>query len=149
VTDPEKLPYDCFESLYHFRWNIEEGYKLYKSRIQLEAFSGKTSNAVKQDVYAKVFMMTTMAVLAFPIEEKLKREYQQNSRKHPNKVDRTNALAMVKEVLSKVLINKMIQPAIEAFDLVAKATTEIVRPNRRVERRKIKKKPPSMNYKQV
>jgi hypothetical protein len=149
VTDPEKLPYDCFESLYHFRWNIEEGYKLYKSRIQLEAFSGKTSKAVKQDVYAKVFMMTTMAVLAFPIEEKLKREYQQNSRKHPNKVNRTNALAMVKEVLSKVFINKMIQPAIEAFDLVAKATTEIVRPNRRVERRKIKKKPPSMNYKQV
>jgi hypothetical protein len=149
VTDPEKLPYDCFEALYHYRWNIEEGYKLYKSRMQLEAFSGRTAKAVKQDVYAKAFMMTTMAVLAFPIEEKLKREYEQNCRKHPYKVNRTNALSMVREIASKVFIDKMIQPAIAAFDLIARATTEIVRPNRKLERRRIKKKPPSMNYKQL
>jgi hypothetical protein len=47
IRDRERLPYDCFAGLYHYRWNIEEGYKLFKARIQLEAFSGKTAIAVQ------------------------------------------------------------------------------------------------------
>jgi hypothetical protein len=56
---------------------------------------------------------------------------------------------MVKEIISKVYIQRIIQPAIEAFDKILKATPEIVRPNRKFPRKKIKKKPPSMNYKQL
>lgn len=148
VLSPEILPYECFAELYHYRWNIEEGYKLFKCRLQLEAFSGKTSIAVKQDFFAKIFTMTTSAVLAFPIDEKLKAE-QTGKRKHPNKVNRTNALSMTKEIASKVIINKMIKPAITAFDKIMGATTEMVRKNRKFVRKKIKKKPPSMNYKQL
>jgi hypothetical protein len=149
ITSKEILPYECFGELYHYRWNIEEGYKLFKCRLQLEAFSGKTATAVKQDFFAKIFTMTTTAVLAFPVDEKIKKEYETNTRKHPNKVNRTNALSMVKEIAAKVFIDKMISPAIEAFDKILKATTEIVRPNRKFQRKKIKKKPPSMNYKQL
>jgi DNA-binding XRE family transcriptional regulator len=67
-------PYEVFSTPYHYRWNIEEGYKLYKCRLELEEFSGKTTQAVYQDFFAKVFMMTTTAVMPFPIEEKLKAE---------------------------------------------------------------------------
>lgn len=149
ITNKKILPYDCFGALYHFRWNIEEGYKLFKCRLQLEAFSGKTALAVKQDFFAKIFTMTTAAVLAFPIDEKLKEAAKTNKRKHPNKVNRTNALSMFKEIVAKVFLNKIIHPAIEAFDKIIEATTEIVRPNRKFERKKIKKKPPAMNYKQL
>ncbi len=148
VLSPEILPYDCFAELYHYRWNIEEGYKLFKCRLQLEAFSGKTAVAVKQDFFAKIFTMTTSAVLAFPIDEKLKAE-QTSKRKHCNKVNRTNALSMTSEIASKIIINKMIKPAIAAFDKIMKATTELVRKNRTFARKKIRKKPPSMNYKQL
>jgi hypothetical protein len=149
VLDNQKLPYESFGELYNYRWNIEEGYKLYKCRIQFEAFSGKTATAVKQDFYAKVFMMTTMAVLAFPLEEKLKQEQTRGSRKHPYKINRTNALAMVRETAHKLFIEKMIRPALAAFDKILRATTEIVRPNRKAPRKKHTKKPPSMNYKQL
>jgi hypothetical protein len=149
VLDCQILPYESFEQLYHFRWNIEEGYKLYKCRVQFEAFSGKTATAVRQDFHAKVFMMTTMAVLAFPLEEKLKQEQKNNNRKHANKVNRTNALAMVKEITHALFIKKMIRSALQAFDKIIRVTTEIVRPNRKFPRKKIKKKPPSMNYKQL
>jgi hypothetical protein len=149
VLSKKKLPYESFVTLYHFRWNIEEGYKLYKSRLNLEAFSGKTAHAVKQDFFAKVFLMTTAAVLAFPIEEKIKAEQKQSQRKHDSKVNRTNALAMVREITKKVLIDKMIKPALHALEKILKATTEIIRPNRKFPRKKIKKKPPSMNYKQL
>jgi hypothetical protein len=43
-----------------------------KSRIEVENFSGKTSIAVNQDFYAKIFMMSLCANLASPIEEKAK-----------------------------------------------------------------------------
>lgn len=155
VTDHDKLPYECFLSLYHQRWNIEEGYKLYKCRVNIEAFSGKTAKAVKQDIFAKAFMMTTMAVLAFPIEEKIKQE-QEHARLHQGgkkprkrfyKINRTNALAMVREISTKLFIDKMTNQALYAFDKIMEATTEIIRPNRKFERKKLKKKPPSMNYK--
>jgi hypothetical protein len=149
VLDNQKLPYESFGELYNYRWNIEEGYKLYKCRLQFESFSGKTATAVKQDFYAKIFMMTTMAVLAFPLEERLKREQANSNRRHPYKINRTNALAMVKEIAHKLFIERMIRPALTAFDNILRATIEIVRPNRKVPRKKRTKKPPSMNYKQL
>lgn len=149
VLSNETLPYECFAALYHHRWNIEEGYKLFKCRIQLEAFSGKTALAVKQDFFAKIFLMTTTAVLAFPVEEKIKQECESSSRKHPFKINRTNALAMTKEIAHHIFINKVIRPALEACDNILKATIEIVRPNRKLPRKKTRKKPPSMNYKQL
>lgn len=156
VLDSKQLPYECFKDLYHLRWNIEEAYKLFKSRLQLEAFSGKTALAVKQDFFSKIFLMTTTAVLAFPVEEQLRKEQQKEQnkktgrkRKHPRKINHTNALSMVKEIALKVLVQRMVRPALNALDSILKKTTEIVRPNRKFQRKKIKKKPPSMNYKQL
>lgn len=147
VRDKDFLPTSCFGELYHYRWNIEEGYKLFKCRLSLEAFTGKTSVAVKQDFFAKIFTMTTAAVLAFPIDEQIKNEQQTTKRKHQHQVNRTNALAMFKEMATKVFIKKIIEPSLKALDKILKATTELVRPKRKFERKKIKKKPPSMNYK--
>lgn len=149
VRDRERLPYDCFAGLYHYRWNIEEGYKLFKARVQMEAFSGKTAIAVQQDFFAKVFMMTTAAVLAFPVEERIKNECGASVRKHPCKINRTNALSMIKEMAAQIFIGKIVRKALKAFDQILIATIEIIRPDRKFPRRKIKKKPPSMNYKQL
>ena len=94
-------------------------------------------------------MMTTTAVLAFPVEQRIKQECQNSSRKHPFKINRTNALSMVKEIVAKLFLHKIIQPALIALDKILKATIEIIRPNRKFPRKKLKKKPPSMNYKQL
>ena len=147
VTNKEVLPYECFAELYHYRWNVEEAYKLLKCRLTLEAFSGKTAIAVKQEFFAKVFTMTLTAVLAFPVDERLKAE--SSTRKHPHKVNRTNALAMVQEIAIPVFVHKIIRPALDAFDKILKATTELVRTKRKFVRKKLKKKPPSINYKRL
>jgi hypothetical protein len=56
---------------------------------------------------------------------------------------------MFKEIVAKVFIGKIIDGALNAFDKIMKATTELIRPGRKFNRKKIKKKPPSMNYKQL
>ena len=150
MLDQDKVPYDTFVSLYAMRWNIEEAYKQYKTRLQLEVFTGKTALAIKQDFYAKVFIATTTAVLAFPIDERLKKEQEQEKRtKHFYKINRTNALSFTKESAPQIFIRKIITGALQAFDNFMRKTVEIVRPGRKNERKKSHKKPPSMNYKQL
>ena len=72
LLDDQKYPVEDMAELYHYRWCEEEGFKLFKSRMEVEYFSGKTAWAVKQDFFAKVFIMSLCANLAFPIEEKKK-----------------------------------------------------------------------------
>lgn len=107
-------------------------------------------HAIKQDFYAKIFIMTTTAVLAFPIEEKLKKEQEaEKTKKHTYKVNRTNALSMTKEFVPSIFIKKVIASALSTLDDILRKTVEIVRPNRKNPRKKTKKNPPSMNYKQL
>lgn len=149
LLDQEKYPYEHFSDLYHLRWNEEEGYKLYKSRCHLESFSGKTSIAVKQDFYANVFTMNLCAALAHPIEEKVRQETSGKNRKHPCKINRTNAIGAIKESLIGIFIKKKYKRAIASFDQILEKTPEIVRPDRKFPRKHVKNKPPSMNYKQL
>lgn len=149
ILDKEVIPYEDFAELYHFRWNIEEGYKLFKCRMDMEAFSGKTAIAVKQDFFAGIFMMTTAAVMAFPVAEELKKTTEISARKHPRQINKTNALSLVREMAISLFLKRMLNQAFHAFDKILKATTEIVRPNRKNPRKKITKKPPSLNYKNL
>jgi len=38
LTDMKQYEHIEFDTLYHYRWNEEEAYKLLKSRIELEIF---------------------------------------------------------------------------------------------------------------
>jgi hypothetical protein len=150
LTDGKTYLYSDFEQLYHYRWNEEEAYKLLKSRIELEDFSGKTAKAVKQDFHAKVFLMTLCASFAHPIEEKVIAEYEAyKNRKHGQKINRTNALANTMDILVPTFIHKKYKQAINAFDLLVWNTREIIRPGRSNPRNKKQKKPYSMNYKRL
>jgi len=153
LMDSAKYKLRDFGELYRIRWGIEEGFKMYKARVQVEAFSGKTAIAVRQDIYAKVMMMTLCAALAFPIEEKVIKEYHDDKKagliKHPHKINRTFAYWSTKGILIGMFIKKMFKRALSVFDKQVGANTEIVRPGRSNPR---KKRPPRlyhMNYKDV
>jgi hypothetical protein len=150
LIDTNAYPYEQFKELYHFRWNEEEAYKLLKNRIELENFSGKTAKAVKQDFHAKIFLLTLSAAYAHPIEERVRAEFKADSnRKHDQKINRTNAISMTKDILIGVLIKKQYEKALKAFDDIVYNTREIIRPDRKNERKHRQKKPYCMNYKRL
>jgi hypothetical protein len=150
LTDTNYCKYEEFESLYHYRWNEEEAYKLLKNRIELEDFSCKTARGIKQDFHAKIFLMTLCAVYAHPIEERVRAEYKSDqNRKHDQKINRTNAISMTLDVLIPIFVRKQYKKALNAFDEIVSGTREIVRPNRTVPRKKRPKVPYSMNYKRL
>ena len=152
LLDTAKYKLAELGELYRIRWGIEEGYKMYKARVQVEALSGRTAIAVKQDIYAKAMMMTLCAALAFPIEERMVKEYEADQKKglvkHPHKINRTFAY-WSKGILIGMFIKRHVRSALAAFDKQVEANTEIVWPGKRNPR---PKKPPRhyyMNYKDV
>ena len=148
LLDKELYPYSDFQELYHYRWNEEEAYKLLKCRIELENFSGKTAHSVRQDFHAKVFLMTMCAVFSHPIDEKVRQEYQASElRKYSQKINRTGALAMTREILVPLFIKRRFTEALKAFDRIVYQTREIIRPGRSVPRNKRQKVPIALNYK--
>jgi hypothetical protein len=119
-----------------------------KNRLELENFTGKTARAVKQDFFAKVFMMTLASAYSHPIEEKVKAEYQQDkNRKYSQKINRTQTLSATRDILIVTMLKQKYFEALEAFDKLVYSTRELVRPNRKNERIHRPKKPYSMNYK--
>lgn len=150
LLDPQLYEYDQFEALYHLRWSEEESYKLLKARIEVEDFSGKTERAVRQDFHAKILLMTLCAAFAHPIDEKVKKEFvADRERKHAQQINRTQALATTKELLISLFLKGEFQKAIRCFDEMVYKTREIVRPDRKVERKMKPKRPFRMNYKQL
>ena len=150
LTDMEKYFHEDFSKLYHCRWNEEEAYKLLKCRIELKNFSGQTANAVRQDFYAKVFLITLCAVYAHPVEEKVRAEFKADEvRKHNQKINRTGAIAMTRDILIGVFLHKEYDKAIDVFDKIVYKTREIIRLGRSEQKNHRQKKPYSMNYKRL
>ena len=100
-------------------------------RIELEDFSAKTAKAIKKDFYAKVLLLTLCAAYAFPIDVKVKADFKvDQTRKHNQKINSTNAVAMTKDILIAVFIRKEYKKALKVFDDVVYKTREIIRPGR-------------------
>jgi hypothetical protein len=150
LLNTQQYKYEEFESLYHYRWNEEEAYKLLKARVELEAFSGKTARAVKQDFFAKVFLLTMCAAFAHPIEEKVREEFKADKeRKYAQKINKTNAIATLMDFAIPIFLKNKARNALEAFDEIVYKTREIIRPNRSEPRPKKPRKQYHMNYKRI
>lgn len=151
LLDSTKYEYDQFEALYHTRWGVEEAYKLLKSRIEIENFSGRTARSVYQDFYAKIFMMNLCATLSYPIEVKVRNEYQKEKtkNKYDQQINRTAAIAETKDNLVNLLIKRNYKKTIDIMDFLIEKSREIVRPNRKVPIKHLPKKRHHTNYKPI
>lgn len=150
LTNERRFPLEVFGPLYHRRWKAEEAFKMLKSRAELEAFSGKTARAVKQDFYAKVFALCLCSIYALPIEQKVKREYQADeTRKYARQINRTHALRATYELIVPAIIKRKFARLIDYFDDLIYTTTEPIRPNRKFPRKHRSPKKHYMAYKKL
>lgn len=150
LLDREVYEKEEFGELYNYRWGEEEAYKLLKTRIELEHFSGITAKAIRQDFHAKVFLMTMCAAYAHPIEKKVREEHNKdknNTIKYSQKINRTNALATLSDMLVPIFIGRKLNKFLKYFDDILYKTREIVRPGRKNPRKKKPKRQHYMAYK--
>ena len=151
LTDSKKYPHKEFKELYHMRWGVEEAYKLLKSRIEVENFSGLTARSIYQDFHAKILMMTLCSVMSYPIDEKVKAEYakEKTENTHDQQINKTHALTVTKDNLIQLFFKDVWNKTLAAIDSIIEKTREIIRPERKIPRNHRPKKPHYINYKPI
>lgn len=151
LLDKDKYSQDEFGALYDARWGVEEEYKLLKSRIEVENFSGKTARSVYQDYYAKVFMMTLCATLSHPIADKVREEYhkEKTGNKYSQQINKTNALSVSLDYLVNLLLKPMTKFLWNTYDDLIYKARVIIKPFRKYARNKKPKKQYFTSYKGI
>ena len=133
LLDSATYTYEIFKELYHERWPVEEHYKLFKSRIEIENFTGKSVEAVKQDFYARVFMANLTALLVFPVHDIISEKCKHCT--YSYQVNWTQALAKMKNTGFLLFIRDAIMPMIEKLQTLFLSTLVPIRPGRKCPRK--------------
>jgi hypothetical protein len=136
LQNKEKYPYEFFADLYHNRWPVEESYKVMKSRIEMENFTGKSSEAVRQDYHARIFTTNLTSILSFPVNERIKKK----KNKYVYQLNWTQAIARMKDSIVLLFIRENIQKIIKILHNLFFSNSEPIRPNRKFQRKKFRPK---------
>jgi len=151
LMDKKKYKPEVFKDLYFLRWGVEEAYKMLKSRVGIEQFSGRTAKSIYQDFYAKVFMMTLCSALSHPIEQKVREEFSadKSGNLYSQKMNRTNAMSETSNSLIKLFFDKTYTLILAAMDKVFYKKRTLIRPGRKHKRHKYNRHKYSTNYKKI
>ncbi|MFQ5633317.1 MAG: transposase, partial [bacterium] len=148
LLDMALYPYALFKDLYHKRWPVEEQYELFKSRIEIANFTGKSVEAVKQDFHARVFMSNLTAMLAFPVHAQITEKCK--DAKLDYKINWTQALAKMKISGILLFFRKLPIRIIKKLQSLFLKNISAVRPGRKYPKKpKLIKKSYAFAYKPI
>jgi hypothetical protein len=134
LVDSTAYPYALFKELYHQRWPVEEDYKVIKLRAEVENWSGKSTLAVQQDFYAKLFTSNLTVILSQPAQTQVTQQSQ--TKRYAYRVNFAYALSIMKDTVVQLLRRSAIHDLLAALWQAMLRTTEPVRPGRKAPRRK-------------
>jgi len=156
LLDREAYPAEDFAELYALRWGVENGYKLLKCRAQLEAWSAKTEEGIRQDFHAKVMTLSLSAALSAGNDERIRtqsgRAVDSGKAKHTQQINRTHALAAVCRHLPKLLwhgLRHQMDAALKALNGCFERARCLIRTGRSHPRKPLAKRMPPTAYKNL
>jgi ribosome-associated toxin RatA of RatAB toxin-antitoxin module len=102
----EVLEYGVFKELYHQRWGIETKYQQVKQRLELENFSGRLVDNIKQDFYAMMTISNMLASFVREANRKVKKEREKRGNKYEYQVNVNHAIGVFKDRLIGVVLEE-------------------------------------------
>jgi len=80
LLDARRYPAAEFKAVYGWRWNHETYHDRIKNIFEVERFSGKSVQAIKQDFYGVIFLATLESILSKPAQAELTAQAQGEAR---------------------------------------------------------------------
>lgn len=134
LRDQARYPTEEFLTVYHWRWGHETFYLMLKGRLELENFSGRTVEAIRQDTQAAVLLANLESVLSEPTQAALREEGTPQTQ--PRQVNRSNSYHALKAQVLDLLYRDIPVPiVISKLMKLFKGSPVAVRPDRKVPRR--------------
>ncbi len=132
LTNRKNFTLNDLKQLYHMRWSVEEGFKSFKKSLHLEQFTGKTTIAIKQDFYAKVFMLNLSSMIRTQaINSNIKST---KNRKYKQQANKTQSLAKLKDFFLDIIYSSTPKVFITKLIEILSKRLEIIRPGRSFKR---------------
>jgi hypothetical protein len=135
LLDEVLYPTECFGELYHHRWGVETYYGRLKGRLDLGHFTGLSAQAIRQDVYATVFVSNLESLLIAPANQHL--EQHAPARQHRQQVNHAVSFHAIKSHIIALLAGpEPTAQVVEKLQQLFLATPTTIRPGRIVARKK-------------
>ncbi|MCB0490695.1 MAG: IS4 family transposase [Cyclobacteriaceae bacterium] len=134
LLDMDQFPYEFFEPLYHERWGIEGNFNTMKHRLQMENLTGKSSESVYQDFYARIFSLNFTAILIHPAQDSVTQD--SSSRTYSYQVNFTKALSYMKDSVVLLFLRSSISILLDSLQILFCKNTEPIRPHRKYPRKR-------------
>jgi hypothetical protein len=135
LLDEVLYPTEEFLTVYHWRWGHETFYLMLKGRLELENFSGRTVEAIRQDVQAAVLLANLESVLSEPTQAALSAP--STPATQARQVNRANSYHALKDQVLDLLYRDIPVPIVlSKLTKLFKGSPVAVRPNRKVPRRR-------------
>jgi hypothetical protein len=142
LLDPQRYPTQEFAQVYHWRWGIETYYGRLKGRLELENWSGKTEEAIRQDFHAAIFLSNLESIVSRPAEAQLAQDT--GHRSQPAQLNRAVCLHTLKHRIIELLAGRQpVKKVLASLIPLFQANPVAVRPHRTVPRRTT---PPGQAY---
>ena len=88
--------------LYRDRWEIEVNYDRLKNKMEIENYSGKLEQTIKQDFHSSIYIFNLAMILRNNIQKHLERK-NKKKREKENKEYRTNINTLIGRIKNKLL----------------------------------------------
>jgi hypothetical protein len=137
LLDESLYPNEDFKELYNLRWGVETFYGTIKGRLNLENFTGKSVEAVRQDFYSTIFISGLESMLTEDAQQELDEKTPGN--KHPQKVNKNVSFNAIKNHAVELFYKEQDTAVIlEKLTQLFKVNPVSVRNQRKVPRKKSK-----------
>jgi len=135
LFDPE-ITVELLKELYFLRWGIEGKYQELKDRLQLENFSGSSSQILRQDFYLTMFFSNLVSIMKRTVDEEIAKEIKESSSVRAYQANRGFLINRIKNHLVKILLDmENVTETLELIVLQSKKIRSQIRPTRKYERK--------------
>lgn len=104
LIDEKKYPHKEFKSLYFKRWGVETFYNRFKNIIEVEKFSGTSTQFIMQEFNCALYLSNIQTVLTNDAQREIETKYE--NRKYEYKVNSSLSLGMIRENLVRLFVNE-------------------------------------------
>lgn len=112
LTDKNEITQKNMSELYNLRWGVETHYDFQKNDLQIENFSSKTVNGIKQDYYAGIFTSNLTSLIIAEAQEEINETEKETNNKYHYEINRAVALGIVRDELPNLFFKKGEDPKV-------------------------------------
>jgi hypothetical protein len=136
LLDPKAYPATEFKAVYGWRWNHETYHDRIKNIFEVERFSGKNVQAIKQDFYGVIFLATLESILSKPAQAALAAQGEARECRYAPQVNRAVSYVTVLDHIVQLLADARHSPAatLTAIERLLRTSPTCQRPGRQVKR---------------